>query len=622
MAPKETFLFLMLLFPLLGAVLLFSGAWAQDKTVNTLSGYVASVCMLFSFVCACLLGSGDPEVVFHLGSWIEVMSLNLPLTFRIDPLSALFVKVITGIGFLVHVYSISYMHDEKSKSRYFALINLFCVMMLTLVSATTLPLMFVGWEGVGLCSYFLIGFWFDEEKNATAGKKAFVVNRIGDAGLLLGMFMAFGLFKSLTLTDFTNTTVIAEVFAEHALHVEVMLICFLIGAVGKSAQFPLYIWLPDAMAGPTPVSALIHAATMVTAGVYLLARLHPVLELSTLAKPLMAWVGAYTALFAGLVACVQRDLKKILAFSTVSQLGFMIFALGVGATAAGVFHFVTHAYFKALLFLVAGSVIHALHGEQDIAKMGGLRTYLIPTTLTFIFGFLAIMGFPFFSGWYSKDEILLQAFVKGPKILFWVMVFSALLTSYYMSRLFACVFLGRPRATAKTLDHIHEGNAWMLIPLWVLAGFSLFGGWSFISPYSSLQSFFHVSHADHGTLHAWIAWGLSAACIGVAYLSLQKWQNPKFLELDAFKTTLFEQFYWDETMVRLGRKSTGALSRLTGWMDKHMVDGSLMNLARGCVKLGRGVMKIQMGQVKIYAVLFMLMTFILLIVMQWKGASL
>ncbi len=410
--------------------------------------------------------------------WIEVGPFHADAAFRLDAISAIAVLVVTGIGFLIHVYSVGYMHDDPSFARFFAYLNLFIAAMLVLVLADNLLLLFVGWEGVGLCSYLLIGFWYEAEANAIAGKKAFLVNRVGDASFVLGLFL---------LVQYTGTLDVAELQAKAGTLAGTMvgpmtlatLICLLLfgGATGKSAQIPLFVWLPDAMAGPTPVSALIHAATMVTAGVYMMTRLHFLFDLAPAALAVIAWIGALTALVAATIAIAQSDIKKVLAYSTVSQLGYMFLGLGVGVTGAALFHVVTHAFFKGLLFLGVGSVIHGMHGEQDLQKMGGLRRHMPGTYWTMLVGTLAISGVPFLSGFYSKDEIIAGAFLgPHPQPLLGVIGYVvAVLTAFYMGRLFFLTFFGEERFDHHHV-HPHESPWTMLGPLVVLAVLSALGG--------------------------------------------------------------------------------------------------------------------------------------------------
>jgi NADH-quinone oxidoreductase subunit L len=449
------------LFPFLGFLVNVTMGRRLPKAV---SGGVASLAMLASFIVSAMLVSQlaglapDARVVEQTAyTWITSGDLDLGLTFRLDTLSAVMILVVTGIGFLIHVYSIAYMHEETDSeyARYFSYLNLFAAFMLVLVLGANFPVMFVGWEGVGLCSYLLIGFWFTKKSAADAGKKAFVVNRIGDYAFILGMLL---LYTQYTTFDFQEiATAVAAREPETAFGVlSVATLLLFIGATGKSAQIPLYVWLPDAMEGPTPVSALIHAATMVTAGVYMIGRNAVLFSHAPDTMMIVAAIGAATALFAGTIGLVQNDIKRVLAYSTVSQLGLMFLAMGVGAFGAGIFHLYTHAFFKALLFLGSGAVIHALHGEQDIRNMGGLRKYLPITYWTFMIGSLAIAGFPLLSGFFSKDEILYEAFHHGHTILWLVGTGASLLTAVYMFRLVFLTFHGDFRGKVAASDHPEE----------------------------------------------------------------------------------------------------------------------------------------------------------------------
>jgi NADH-quinone oxidoreductase subunit L len=408
---------------------------------------------------------------FH---WIAIGSLQIDFTFVLDQLSAVMLLVVTGVGFLIHVYSLGYMRGEPGYARYFSFLNLFLFFMTVLVLAGNFLLMFVGWEGVGLASYLLIGFYFQRNSAAAAGKKAFIVNRIGDFGFLIGIFLALSTFGTLSFNLIAMRLSLSPDWNGTVL--TVICLCLLVGAAGKSAQLPLYIWLPDAMEGPTPVSALIHAATMVTAGVYMIARTHLLFDRAPIALWTVAIVGAATALFAATIALVQTDIKRVLAYSTISHLGYMFMACGVAAYSAAISHLVMHAFFKALLFLAAGSVIHAMGGEQDLRKMGGLRQKLPVTFVTMTVAVFAIAGFPPFAGFFSKDAILYAAFLSGTggKLLWFVGLVTALLTSFYMFRLWYLAFMGEPRSETA---HPHESPRSMLIPLVILAILSVCGGW-------------------------------------------------------------------------------------------------------------------------------------------------
>ncbi|MFC1562452.1 NADH-quinone oxidoreductase subunit L [candidate division KSB1 bacterium] len=473
-------LWLLIFFPFLGAVLNgFLGKKFDEKIIS----WIGCGAVGLSFILSCIFmlriiaaPIGIERYAQELFIWIVVGEFVVKAGLLLDSLSAVMIMVVTGVGVVIHIYSVGYMHKDPGYARYFAYMNLFIFSMLLLVLADSFILMFVGWEGVGLCSYLLIGFWYEDKKNADAGKKAFIVNRIGDCGFLIGMLFIFSMFGSL---DFETVFNFAPVIPAGDPILVVITLLLFIGAVGKSAQFPLYVWLPDAMQGPTPVSSLIHAATMVTAGIYMVVRCHVLFLLAPLTMNIIAGVGAFTAFFAASIGLVQNDIKRVLAYSTISQLGYMFIAVGVGAFSAGIFHLMTHAFFKGLLFLGAGSVIHGLSGMQDVRNMGGLRKYMPITYWTFFIAVLAITGIPGFSGFFSKDEILWSAFSGhyGNVILWLVGVVTAGLTAFYMFRLFYLTFLGSSRVESEKEKHIHESPRVMTIPLVILGFFSVIGGY-------------------------------------------------------------------------------------------------------------------------------------------------
>jgi NADH-quinone oxidoreductase subunit L len=467
------------LLALLGAVV---NGFLGRRLREPLPGLIASATVGLGFVLslAALIAFGGQAVRVRLWDYLPVAGLDLALGFHIDQLTLVMMLVITGVGFLIHVYSIGYMHGDPGFSRYFAGLNLFVAAMLVLVLADSYPLMFVGWEGVGVCSYLLIAFWYGRGENVDAARKAFIVNRIGDAGFLLAMFLMVRTFGTL---DIAAVNAAAGTFAFGAGAITVIGLLLLVAATGKSAQLPLHVWLPDAMAGPTPVSALIHAATMVTAGVYLIARSAGLYAMTPEASAAVAWVGALTAVVAAFAALAQTDIKKILAYSTISQLGFMFVAAGVGAYWVAVFHLVTHAFFKGLLFLASGSVIHALGGEQDVRRMGGLGKRLRVTGTTALIGTLAIGGVPFLSGFFSKDAILLHALSSehvadfGAVALYGVLLLTAVMTAAYMFRWYYTVFAGESRLARDVAAKVHESPRVMTIPLVVLAALSVVAGY-------------------------------------------------------------------------------------------------------------------------------------------------
>ena len=508
------------LFPLAGAALnIFLGRSLARSAVAAVSCAVVFASFALSCLAFVQLPAGG-ELVDRVYPWIASGQLSVDLALRVDALTAVMVLVVTGVGFLIHVYSVGYMAHDPDLARYFAYLNLFAGAMLLLVLADNLVVLFVGWEGVGLCSYLLIGFWYDDDEKAYAGNKAFVVNRIGDAGFLLGLFVLFWSLGEHGVWTLSVTEV--EKHAHLLSSGTAAAVCLLLfaGATGKSAQIPLYVWLPDAMAGPTPVSALIHAATMVTAGVYMVARLHVLYAAAPVALFVVAGIGAVTAVFAASIGLVQNDIKKILAYSTVSQLGYMFLGVGVGAYGAGIFHLVTHAFFKALLFLGAGSVIHALGGVQDIREMGGLRDKLPVTYWTFFAACLAIAGVPWLSGFFSKDLILEEAYASphGSARLWALGALGAAMTAFYMFRLLFLAFWGESRARPEVSAHVHESPPSMTVPLVVLAALSVIGGYLPVPGF--LAGHFAAAHHPAYVPAAvrYLPTALALAGIGLAYL--------------------------------------------------------------------------------------------------------
>lgn len=475
----QTLMAILILAPLVG--FLINGLRYKKHSANT-AGIIATGMSLISFICSIILviqlvqlAPESRKIAVQFFDWISMSDLKINMGFLLDPISAIMILIITGVGTLIHLFSIGYMHHDSGAAKYFSYLNLFLFNMLLLVLGDNLLVMFIGWEGVGLSSYLLIGFWFTDKAKAAAGMKAFVTNRIGDAALLLGLFILFITFGSLDFQTINSAVPAAEIGWMGPLTLATLFL--FIGATGKSAQIPLYIWLPDAMAGPTPVSALIHAATMVTAGVYMIVRLNPLFMAAPNTMTIIAIIGGLTAVLAATIGMTQWDIKKVLAYSTVSQLGYMFLACGVGAFGAAMFHLMTHAFFKALMFLGSGSVIHAMHEEQDIRKMGGLKKYLPITHITFFFGWLAIIGIPPFAGFFSKDEILWLSFHSplGSPI-FWILgAVGATLTAFYMTRLMCLTFWGSSRVPKDI--HPHESPWTMTLPLIVLGILSIFAGW-------------------------------------------------------------------------------------------------------------------------------------------------
>jgi NADH-quinone oxidoreductase subunit L len=590
---------------------------------------LAFAAALLAFKDLLALSVEERFVTQTLFTWIPSGDFLVQVGLQLDPLSAVMILVVTGVGFLIHVYSIGYMHSEEGYGRYFAYLNLFTFAMLTLVLADNFLLMFVGWEGVGLCSYLLIGFWYDKPSAANAGRKAFVVNRIGDFGFLLAMMLIFSLFGTLRFDSIFHQAPLALTFGG-GMATTITLLLFL-GATGKSAQIPLYIWLPDAMEGPTPVSALIHAATMVTAGVYMVARCHVLFLLAPVSLAVVAVIGALTAIFAASIGLVQNDIKRVLAYSTVSQLGYMFLGCGVGAFAAGIFHLMTHAFFKALLFLGSGSVIHALSGEQDIRKMGGIAKKVPLTHATFLVGALAIAGFPGLAGFFSKDEILWKAFSssQGSNLLWLFGALAALFTAFYMFRLVFLVFHGKSRVEHERELHLHESPPTMLFALVVLALLSIFGGYvgvpkilgghnlfeSFLEP--AFTRYFVLESATEGLHSLSLEWTLLLASVAIALLGiflawvlyLKRAQIPATLtaRLPGIYNLILNKYYVDEVYGALfvipGRKLS---EFLYARFDLGIVDGLVNFVGEFVVRAGEGLKPIQTGYVRQYGFAFLL----------------
>ncbi len=477
-----SYIYLAIFIPLIG--FLFNGLFGRKIKNELIVGIIGSSTVGFAFIISVLaffetlsLPIEQRSNIVELFTWISVAGLNIKFAYLVDQLSLIMALIVTGVGFLIHIYSIGYMHGDKGFWRFFAYLNLFIFAMMNLILADNFVLLFLGWEGVGLCSYLLIGFWYDKkfEKSTTsnAAKKAFIVNRIGDFGFLLGIFLIYFTFDSLNFREVFSK---AQLLNVNESTFNLIALFLFIGATGKSAQIPLYVWLPDAMAGPTPVSALIHAATMVTAGVYMVSRTSILFASAPAILMLVAIIGLITALFAASIGLVQNDIKKILAYSTISQLGYMFLAAGVGAFSASIFHVMTHAFFKALLFLGAGSVIHGMHEEQNIQNYGGLKKYMPITYTTFLVAALAISGFPGLSGFFSKDEILWYSFANAGTFFWLIGVLTAMLTSFYIFRLFSLTFLGQERFDHNKI-HPHESPAVMTVPLIILAVLSAVGGY-------------------------------------------------------------------------------------------------------------------------------------------------
>ena len=616
--------FLVSLVPLLPLAGFLFIALNVNKLSHGVASFVACGSVLIAFLISVvlffdLLDAPETQRVIHvtLFDWISTGNFSAPFSFLVDPLSVIMLLIITGVGFLIHVYSVGYMHDDTGFNRFFSYLNLFIFFMLLLVMGSNYLLMFVGWEGVGLCSYLLIGFWFKNENYMHAANKAFIMNRIGDLGLILGVILIFAVFGSIQYVD-----VFAKVSAvgEGSTVLTLITILLFIGAMGKSAQIPLYTWLPDAMAGPTPVSALIHAATMVTAGVYMVARNNVLYTLSPISLNLVLVIGLATALFAATIAIAQNDIKKVLAYSTISQLGLMFVALGVGAYASGIFHMATHAFFKALLFLAAGSVIHSMSGEQDIRKMGGLKKYLPVTWLTFFIGVLAISGIPPFAGFFSKDEILTRAFESNTAA--WVVaLLASLLTVFYMFRLLFLTFFNSSRASDETISHIHESPRSITIPLILLGVLSTVGGFmgvpealagsdrigKFLDPVFEnslhLMTRIPLSHTTEYTLMGTVI-GLTLVMIGWAYSRyVQKQHVPSEdgASSSAIHHLIYRKYYVDEIYQMIIVTPLHWISdALYDWVERSGIDRLVNELASNVARAGRLTRLLQNGNIGFY----------------------
>jgi len=616
--------YLIPLVPLLGFLINGLGRRLLSKTAVSVVG-CGVIFIAFAISCWVFteVRSGNTIIADYF-TFIHVDKLRIRFTFQIDALSTLFLLIITGVGFLIHVYSTGYMHQEKKEhyARYFSYMNLFVFSMLLLVMGGNFLVMFIGWEGVGLCSYLLIGYWFKNQEYNKAANKAFVMNRIGDLGFLIALFWLIGKTGTLDFAEvFSNTARLSSADAT------IITLLLFIGAAGKSAQIPLYTWLPDAMAGPTPVSALIHAATMVTAGIYMIARSNILYSMSELSMNVVAIIGLATAILAATIALKQNDIKKVLAYSTVSQLGFMFLALGVGAFSAGVFHVMTHAFFKALLFLAAGSVIHALGGEQDIRNMGGLGKKVKITAITFLIGCIAIAGIPPFSGFFSKDAILLSTYEHN-KILYAVALLGALLTAFYMFRLYFLAFTGNFRGTEEQKQHIHESPGTMTIPLIILAILSIIGGFvgvpevfmhgaerlmQFLSPVIPVTKGHSVSHATELMLMA-LSTTLILLTILFAWLQFRR---AKIVEARGLGKVLENKWYVDELYEKVIVQSLhhfGAF--LKNSIERPVIDGLVNGVGRAVNYGGRQMRLLQSGQVANY-ILLMVISMLLIFVLQF-----
>jgi len=618
------------LLPLIGFIVNGLGRNVLSKGII---GALGSAVVLISFVCSCVLflevyqsrQSGQDGIIQqHLFDWISVGHLNIGLSFLVDPLSAIMLLIVTGIGFLIHIYSIGYMQQDSGFGKFFAYLNLFIFFMLLLVLGSNYLVMFIGWEGVGLCSYLLIGFWYKNKSYASAAKKAFVMNRIGDLGFLLAVFLILGTFGSL---EFSTVFPAAKNFAAGDMTVVSITILLFIAATGKSAQIPLFTWLPDAMAGPTPVSALIHAATMVTAGIYMIARSNVLFVLSPFTLQLITVIAIGTALLAAAIALTQNDIKKVLAYSTVSQLGYMFLGLGVGAFTGAFFHVLTHAFFKALLFLGAGSVIHGMSDEQDMRKMGGLKKAMPVTFMTMLIGTIAISGIPPFSGFFSKDEILANAFAANPVL--WILGFiGALMTAFYMFRMLFMTFYGPFRGNDEQKHHLHESPKSMTLPLIVLAILSFVGGainfpavlggnhWleDFLQPVFAESKALvpMVQHLEHSTEYMLMAISVVGVLIMVAWTYVRYVKGQQIPSQDGeprgFLANLsYRKFYVDELYDAVVVRPIHWLSSFLGTIvDRNGIDGMVNGAGKAAFDTGKVLRLLQNGNVGFYLLMMVI----------------
>ncbi len=624
----------LILIPLLPLVGFLLNGLLRNYLSKGLVGIIGSGSILGSFILSVIvfmqIKAGNTAIVEYF-NFIKAGSLHIPFAFQADQLTSIFLLIITGVGFLIHVYSTSYMHEEEPHhfARYFAYLNLFVFSMLLLVMGANFVIMFIGWEGVGLCSYLLIGYWFKNKDYTKAASKAFIMNRIGDLAFLIALFMLISKLGSVTFSEIFTTEALAKL---SGFDITVITTLLFVGATGKSAQIPLYTWLPDAMAGPTPVSALIHAATMVTAGIYMIARSNLMYSMAPGTLNCIAIIGVATALLAASIALKQNDIKKVLAYSTVSQLGYMFLALGTGAYVAAVFHVMTHAFFKALLFLGSGSVIHAMGGEQDMRKMGGLSKYMKITNITFLLGCLAIAGIPGFSGFFSKDEILAGAFATSP-VLYALGLIGALMTAFYMFRLYATTFKGRFRGTHEQEHHLHESPAAITIPLIVLAILSVIGGYIGIPEFlmhgahslkEFLQPVFAQSYAilpTHEVSHSteWMLTGISSLLIIImvvlAWTRFSK--KPDIEDAKGFGKLLQDKWYVDEIYHSIIIKPLNAISAFfNNVFEKNIIDGIVNGVGRLVNYGGRQLRWLQSGQTGAY-ILMMVVSVLLVFVLQF-----
>jgi NADH-quinone oxidoreductase subunit L len=617
---------LILLFPLAGVLInAFLGRWLNRRLVAA----IACLAVGASFVVALLVffamlglpaeteaGGNGRERIIPIFTWIVAGSFKVEASLLLDQLSILMALVVTGVSTLLHIYSAAYMKGEEYYNRYFTWLNLFVLMMLILVLGDNFLVMYVGWEGVGLCSYLLIGYWFEKKSAADAGKKAFIVNRVGDFGFALGIMLIFATFGSLAFQDVLPAA--GTILPGTATAIALLLF---LGAAGKSAQIPLYVWLPDAMEGPTPVSALIHAATMVTAGVYMVARCFTLFEASPSALNWVIWIGVLTAFFAATMALVQKDFKRILAYSTISQLGYMFVGMGAGAYAAGMFHLTTHAFFKALLFLCAGSVMHALSGELDIFKMGGLRRKMPWTFATLLVGVLALSGVPFLAGFFSKDEILLGAYESGALVPWILGTITAALTAFYAFRLLFVAFYGQPRLDKKIEKHVHESPPVMLVPMVLLAILAVLGGYiglpRFLGLGNAIDEFLHPifaasvhvpATAENATTEI-VLLGISLLAVAIGFVAaywiyIRNWGLGARMTKNAqwLYDIVYNKYYVDEAYTEVIVKPLRMLGDfIADAVEERSIDRAVNGFAQLFGLAGEGLRRLQSGLVRNYA---------------------
>lgn len=606
---------LLLLAPFIGFLL---NIFVGNKISRNLSGVLGTVAVVISFAVSLYffmqVNSTKVPVMIDLFEWMRLVNLRVWFGFQLDQLSLLWLLFVTGIGTLIHIYSISYMHDDENMHKFFAYLNLFIFFMMMLVMGSNLLIMFIGWEGVGLCSYLLIGFWYKNQSYNDAAKKAFIMNRIGDLGFLIGIFVIGYLFHSLDFVVIKDA--IASGQKLDMAWVSFAAFCLFIGACGKSAQIPLYTWLPDAMAGPTPVSALIHAATMVTAGIFMITRLNFLFDLAPDVQNIIAIVGAVTSLAAASIGLVQNDIKKVLAYSTVSQLGLMFLALGLGAYQIAVFHVITHAFFKACLFLGSGSVIHALHGEQDMRNMGGLKKVMKITFITFLIATLAISGLPPFSGFFSKDEILMTAFHHN-KALWIIASLASIMTAFYMFRLLYLTFFKSFRGTEEQKHHLHESPGLITFPLIILAILSLIGGAislpgsSWLNDYLAPMFLTKTEHHHFGTTeYALMGVAVVGALIGIGfayakYIKQAVVPQPDS-EITGLHKVLYNKFYVDEFYMAVIVRPLYAIGAFFKNVTEVAFSGFIFGVGRAANALGTQGKTLQNGSVGFYLFAFVL----------------